>query len=1667
MNNFNVTITRIYWLSLIVFCIGVCAFSQTQTALQFDGTNDYVTFGAATTTLGAQNFTLECWFKWTGGGVTTSTGTGGLTTVIPLITKGRGEADGDNRDMNYFLGIQGSKLAADFEDIDGATIDGDAAGQNQPIIGLTTITTNVWHHAAATFDGTFWRLYLDGVLDNTLDVTNVGYTPPRPQFNSIQHAGLATAMTSTGVAAGYFAGIIDEVRIWNYARTQQQIQDSVNIQITSSVGGLLGRWGLNDGSGTTAVNTISGSPNGTLTNGPVWTSESPFTAPTAPSSLSATAVLPTQINLSWNDNSTNETKFEIEQSTLGSSGPFSLIATLNPNTTSYNNTGLNPLTEYWYRVRAVNPGGNSAYSNVANATTPSAGTPPSAPSGLIVTTSYWHQANLSWNDNSNNETSFIVERSTTGSGGPFSSIVTLDANATSYANTGLNEQIEYCYRVYATNGAGSSAYTDVVCSSTPSESTTPYALDLAGTNAYVTFGTAPSTGVASLTIECWFKRKGTGRTTYTGSGGMTAIPLVTKGRFETDASTVDMNYFFGIHGATNVLAADFEEGTGSTSPGLNHPVYGATPISNDVWYHAAVTYDTTLKRWQLFLNGVLENEEFITPGSRFPQFNSIQHAALGTALNSSGVDSGKFYGTLDEVRIWNYARSVDQILEDINTQITTPRAGLVARWGLNEGTGITIYGKAGTSTNGTIQRTNYTWVEGAPFNLSNPPAVPPAAPTNLLSGGVSNISVQLNWTDNSNNETSFEIERSTTGSGGSFTVIGSMAVNSNSFIDSTVTAETHNYYRVRAINNYGNSNYTNVLHVITLAYQNNAVNFDGNNAYITTGTGITLNTPTFTVETWFKRTATGVSVTTGTGGIPDAIPLITKGTSETEDVTKDINYFLAIKAGTNTLCADFEEGSGGSSPSLNHPVIGVTPISLNKWYHAAVTYDGSTWKLYLNGNLETELFVGQPAGSATTSPVAFATSIRSDGTTIQGYFYGIMDEARIWNYARTQSEILATINTQISTPQSGLIARWGLNEGTGTTVYDSSGSAVNGIITGTGWSWTVGSPFNVNFSPATPVLISPLNGASNVTTTPTLNLSVSDPNQDDLTVKFYGRALPGTLTPTPFTIVVLPDAQNYTDPSGGGSNAIFKAQTQWIVNNKTDRNIVYVNQVGDIVDNGDTYEIEWKRADTTMSILENPAPGIPYGIAIGNHDQIGGTTFYNQYFGVFRFTGRPYYGGNFGSNNNNNYQIFTASGMSFIAINLEYNRSAAALHWADSLLKSDTTRRGILISHDIIGTGNPAAFSSQGQVTYDSLKDNPNLFLMLCGHAPGEGRRTDIYNGDTVYTLMADYQSLANGGNGWLRIMEFSPADNLIKVKTYSPTLDQYNTASSSQFNLTYTMQDTNFHLIDTKNNIMSGSSVSTTWSNLELLTQYQWYATVNDGEITTTGPVWNFTTEDFPVPIQLASLVASLEENSNTILIKWSTISEINNYGFFVQRRSNDETTFSDIQDSFVPGNGTTLESQSYSFKDNTITIPGIYHYRLRQVDNDGLEYFSFSVSINVSVLSVDETVPLEFSLSQNYPNPFNPSTVINYSVPLSAERDLVPTGRDGQLAPLANGGTYTNLKVYNLIGKEVATLVNGYQTAGNYKITFDGSSLSSGLYFYKLQSGSNVEIKKMTLIK
>ncbi len=198
------SIQRKFFLALVICAMlaSVSSAVQAQTGLQFDGSNDYVTFGDSAS-LKLSQFTLETWFKKTGNGVQTSTGNGGLTTIVPLVTKGRGEAETPaNLNMNYFLGVNSTNvLGADFEDA--------ANGGNHPVLGTTTISNNVWYHAAATYDGTTWILYLNGQLEVTLAVNAT------PEATSIQRAGIATGMTSNGTAAGFFQGQMDEVRIWN------------------------------------------------------------------------------------------------------------------------------------------------------------------------------------------------------------------------------------------------------------------------------------------------------------------------------------------------------------------------------------------------------------------------------------------------------------------------------------------------------------------------------------------------------------------------------------------------------------------------------------------------------------------------------------------------------------------------------------------------------------------------------------------------------------------------------------------------------------------------------------------------------------------------------------------------------------------------------------------------------------------------------------------------------------------------------------------------------------------------------------------------------------------------------------------------------------------------------------------------------------------------------------------------------------------------------------------------------------------------------------------------------------------------------------------------------------------------------------------------------------
>ncbi len=188
-------------------------------------------------------------------------------------------------------------------------------------------------------------------------------------------------------------------------------------------------------------------------------------------------------------------------------------------------------------------------------------------------------------------------------------------------------------------------------------------------------------------------------------------------------------------------------------------------------------------------------------------------------------------------------------------------------------------------------------------------------------------------------------------------------------------------------------------------------------------------------------------------------------------------------------------------------------------------------------------------------------------------------------------------------------------------------------------------------------------------------------------------------------------------------------------------------------------------------------------------------------------------------------------------------------------------------------------------------------------------------------------------------------------------------------------------------------------------------------------------------IPVELTSFTAM--QVGNTVNLSWSTATEVNNSGFEVQRNIDNSGW---VTVGFKNGFGTTSEPKQYNFSDNIEGLNStVISYRLKQVDFGGT--FKFSDVVNVNTF-----VPVEMNLSQNYPNPFNPSTTITFSVP---------------------NDQFVSLKVYNSLGQEVSTLVNGMVKAGTHNVNFNGINLMSGIYYYTLKAGDFVQTNKMSLMK
>ena len=371
--------------------------------------------------------------------------------------------------------------------------------------------------------------------------------------------------------------------------------------------------------------------------------------------------------------------------------------------------------------------------------------------------------------------------------------------------------------------------------------------------------------------------------------------------------------------------------------------------------------------------------------------------------------------------------------------------------------------------------------------------------------------------------------------------------------------------------------------------------------------------------------------------------------------------------------------------------------------------------------------------------------------------------------------------------------------------------------------------------PDMPILVSPADGVSDVSTTTPLEVMSSDAAEDPQDIHFYGREAGGG-SDGDFTLVALPDTQNYASyyPS------VLTSQLQWIVDKEAEENIVFVTHLGDLV-NTATSLTEYDRVEDAISLLDRT--DIPYSIGPGNHD-IPDTNF-NLYFGVDRFWGASWYGGYYGDNNDNSYSLFSVDGMDFILINLEYEPDGDVLDWAGGLLKTYAGRRAIVASHEILNLDDSWAYGD----IFAALQDNPNLFLMLCAHNhsedDGAGFRSDTASDEhVIYTLLSDYQDFPEGGYGYLRLIRFSPANDKIYVSTYSPYHEVFLITAGNTLALDYDMvSSAPFELLGTSADVQPGAVASYLWEGLSANTTYEWYVTAGNAPQSTFSPAWRFTT--------------------------------------------------------------------------------------------------------------------------------------------------------------------------------------------------------------------------------
>ncbi|MBA4149187.1 MAG: fibronectin type III domain-containing protein [Verrucomicrobia bacterium] len=602
--------------------------------------------------------------------------------------------------------------------------------------------------------------------------------------------------------------------------------------------------------------------------------------PAAPSNLTATTVSQTQINLSWTDNSSNESNFIVGRSTT-SGGPYTDIATLGANVTSFNNTGLIAGTTYYYVVRASNSGGSSANSAQASATTlPNA---PAAPSGLTATAVSGTQINLAWIDNSSNESNFVVARSTT-SGGPYTDIATLGANVTSFNNTGLSTGVTYHYVVRASNAGGTSANSAQASATTISLPAAPSGLT--------------ATAVRATRIDlAWVDNSGN-------ESGFVISRSTTSGGPYTDVATVGANVTsYNNTGLTaNTTYFYVVRATNSVGSSANSAQASATTLETDLlvdnksavvvgsWTVATSAADKYNSNYLFASQGT---------GNSYVQFTPwIATAGSYQVYTWHPQGSNR---TTNAPHVINYNGGSETVY--MNQKVNGGNWNLLGTFPFANGNTGNIritdaFADAGQVVMADAIRLIYVSA--------------PTAPSALAATAVNQQRIDLTWTDNSTNEDNFVVARSTT-SGGPYTDIAVLSANSTAFSNTGLAQNTTYYYVIRARNASGSSANTAQasaktkravrVQSITMSWVLSSSKYKSRATVVVTDTsGATVPSATVTgnfTGAYTNNGRTGTTSSTGTATITSTSS-ITKGTV-TFSVTNITGTDMQYLSGSNIV----------------------------------------------------------------------------------------------------------------------------------------------------------------------------------------------------------------------------------------------------------------------------------------------------------------------------------------------------------------------------------------------------------------------------------------------------------------------------------------------------------------------------------------------------------------------------------------------------------------------------------------------------------------------------------------------------------------------------------------------------------------------------------------------